>query len=276
MIVVVELVVVLVVVVGLSEHEFEHEHDGEFEFDNGYLRGICYHARCQGSLLARTRVGSCFGIGGVAGFPSAAGGRGGGNLPRRVGWEGTSHAPRVKNLHVTMTLCHDSPQHAGDRCDAHPARTPPQVRILGVGNILRGDDGVGVRVVEELLRVGLPSGVEAMDVGTAGLDPVFLLDGVRSIVVVDAMDRGGAPGDLYWFSAEQLREPSLQPASSAHSLGVGEVLSIARRLGAEVNIRVCGIQLGSVGYTMELTPEVAASVGRAVSLIRRELQELLH
>ncbi len=79
----------------------------------------------------------------------------------------------------------------------------PKVLVAGVGNVLRGDDGFGIEVVRRLLSQGTPPGVEVMETG-GGVGLVQkLLDGYDALIVVDAVQRGGAPGTVY------LLEPQL-------------------------------------------------------------------
>ena len=81
--------------------------------------------------------------------------------------------------------------------------------MAGVGNLLRGDDGFGVEVVRRLLADALPSSVEVMETGISGLSLVQkLFEGYDALIVVDTVDRGGAPGTVY------LLEPQVPDATS--------------------------------------------------------------
>lgn len=75
--------------------------------------------------------------------------------------------------------------------------------IAGVGNVLRGDDGFGVAVIERLLEKLLPDGVRAIDIGIGGIHLVQeLLEPVDALVVVDAVDLGRAPGTVLVISPD--------------------------------------------------------------------------
>ncbi|MGZ5480287.1 MAG: hydrogenase maturation protease, partial [Candidatus Aminicenantales bacterium] len=76
------------------------------------------------------------------------------------------------------------------------AAKPLKTVVLGLGNILLGDEGVGVRVVEELERTGGVPGVDLVDGGTAGFSLLSFFDGARLVVVVDAADDGAPPGTV--------------------------------------------------------------------------------
>ena len=76
-----------------------------------------------------------------------------------------------------------------DNLDSSPTARPSSL-IIGLGNPLRGDDGVGVRVVQALAERALPAGVEVVDGGTQGLGLVSLLEGQKRVILVDAADVG--------------------------------------------------------------------------------------
>src|SRR5712691_3678814 len=78
------------------------------------------------------------------------------------------------------------------------------VLVAGVGNVLRGDDGFGIAVVQQLAqRSDLPSTVKVVEVGIGGISLVQeLLDGYDVLLIVDAVDRGGTPGTIYLLEPE--------------------------------------------------------------------------
>lgn len=75
-----------------------------------------------------------------------------------------------------------------------------KIAVLGVGNVLLSDEGLGVRVVEEIRkRYSLPEEVLLIDGGTLGIDLLYFLEGVERLLVVDAVLGGLPPGSLYKF-----------------------------------------------------------------------------
>ena len=79
-----------------------------------------------------------------------------------------------------------------------------RILITGVGNVLRQDDGFGIAVINRLLEEAkLPPEIRVMETGIAGIRLVQeLLDGYDALLIVDAVQRGGEPGQLYWLAAE--------------------------------------------------------------------------
>ena len=109
----------------------------------------------------------------------------------------------------------------------------PRTLIAGFGNVLRGDDGFGIVVLERLLARGVPPDVEVLEVGTGGLQLAqALLDPFDRVIVVDAMTQGGAAGTLYVQrveSVEAAREVDLHLAVPAAALAVAQALGALPR-----------------------------------------------
>ena len=151
------------------------------------------------------------------------------------------------------------------------------VLVAGVGNVLRGDDGFGVAVVERLEREGLPAGVRTMDVGIGGIHLVQeLQDPVDALILVDALDLGRPPGTVITMRPE-IREPSgPDDLADMHYATPERALMLAgalRRLPADVWL--VGCQPADAERVGEgLSPPVSAAVGTAVAEIKRLVAEV--
>lgn len=144
--------------------------------------------------------------------------------------------------------------------------------VVGIGNLLLQDDGVGVHVIRALEQRPLPSDVELLDGGTAGCDLLPFLTGAEKIIVVDAVQGGGPPGAVYRLTPEDCGGPQADGAISLHDLGVLVVLHDLQLLeGRSVPVVIIGIEPGQIDVGMELTPEVEARIPQVVNLIVREL-----
>lgn len=102
----------------------------------------------------------------------------------------------------------------------------PKVVVVGVGNLLMGDDGMGIWVTEELRKAGLPDGVLALDGGTALLDVLEEVEGADRLVIVDAMSGDSPPGTVYVLGSDDLKDR--RGRFSLHDIGVAEMLEIGR------------------------------------------------
>ncbi len=141
--------------------------------------------------------------------------------------------------------------------------------IVGFGNDLRGDDGVGQAVVRDLESGGLPGGVRCADVGIGGIALLHeLAAGCDRLVIVDAVRRGAAPGTVYVLSPVIPDLDGLTPRErhdelvDAHMAEPYRVLVLAKALGRlPAEVHVVGVEVAETEeLTMELTPAVARAV----------------
>jgi hydrogenase maturation protease len=147
--------------------------------------------------------------------------------------------------------------------------------VLGLGNILLRDEGVGVRVVEALAeRYVLPAGVEIVDGGTCGMDLLDTLAGCDHLLVCDAVRTGAAPGSMVKLVGD--RVPALfQVRYSPHQLGLMDVLATLNLTGeAPATLTLIGIVPADLSLGLELSPVVAEAAERAVEELAGELRGL--
>lgn len=144
--------------------------------------------------------------------------------------------------------------------------------IAGVGNVLLGDEGIGVHAVRALLCEELPAGVDAVDAGTALADLLGEFPQYQTLILVDAVRGGGVPGTLYRMeigSPEELAGAG-RPLS-LHEFGVAEALAQARALGVlPPRVVLLGMEPARVSPGVELSPEVARGLQDLVRVIRAE------
>ena len=146
-----------------------------------------------------------------------------------------------------------------------------RILIAGVGNIFLGDDAFGVEVVARLTAEHLPEDVRVEDFGIRGMHLAYeLLEGYELAILVDAVPRGGTPGDLYVIEPD--REAGSINATGdtlldAHSMEPGSVLSLLDTLGGNVRVLVVGCEPADASERMGLSQPVAAAVERAVPLV---------
>lgn len=138
--------------------------------------------------------------------------------------------------------------------------------VVGVGNLLMGDDGVGIHAAAALSTLALDA--EIIDGGTATLDLLAPFLEFSRLFIVDAMRAGGNPGSLYRIRG---CEASHDMLPAAHGMRVGDVLSMARMLGANPEVIFFGVEPRDVSPGTELSPEVKAALPRLVERIQKEL-----
>jgi hydrogenase maturation protease len=151
-----------------------------------------------------------------------------------------------------------------------------RVVILGVGNILLKDEGIGVRVVEELQRrYVMPDNVRVVDGGTQGLWLMATIQESDHLIVVDAVLGGGPPGSLYRLEREDLPK-GLRVKQSAHDSDLVEALNLCTLMDVgPKSLVVIGIEPEDIQpFGLELTPTVSAKMEDLVSRVLEELERL--
>ena len=150
--------------------------------------------------------------------------------------------------------------------------TTAKTLIVGFGNVLLGDDGFGVEVVQRLAASSLPPCIETMDVGIGGMHFVLrLMEGVEALIVVDAVQRGQPPGTLYMFSPDK-DDLALQSGEHVdpHCAEPVRSMRLAKALGClPEKVTVVGCEPAACQLGMGLTVAVEAAVKRAVEQIRQ-------
>ena len=154
-----------------------------------------------------------------------------------------------------------------------PDRRP--ILVLGIGNILLRDEGVGVRVIEQMQKMRLPDNVELIDGGTGGADLLDVLAERQKVIVIDAVQSDCDPGVVLRFTAEDLVQPD-HTSMSLHELGLAESLIMTRQLNcAPEEVVIFGIKPKSIECGLELSKEVTASVPKVIELILSEISKPL-
>lgn len=150
----------------------------------------------------------------------------------------------------------------------------PQVLILGVGNLLLSDEGVGVQVIQRFQeRYRLPESVQVLDGGTLGMDLLYYLEGVETLLIVDAVETGRPPGTVIRLAGSEV-PAFLSVKLSPHQVGVPDMLFAARLKGVEPSdVVLWGVQPASLEVGLELSPAVAAQVDALVAHLVDELAQ---
>ena len=130
--------------------------------------------------------------------------------------------------------------------------------VLGLGNLIHSDDGVGVHAVQRLQRdCRVPADVQLLDGGTLGLMLLNHVGGARRLLVIDAVDVGAPAGTGVCLRGEELR--GIAGSGSVHQLGFADLLAALRITGQEPEeVVVLGIQPESTNLGASLSPQVAA------------------
>lgn len=147
------------------------------------------------------------------------------------------------------------------------------ILVLGVGNTLLKDEGVGVHVARRLQDMDLPENVEVLEGGVLGLDLLDHLEEREKIIVVDAVDGDVGPGAIYRLTRKDIEVGNTRCLTSLHEIDLPQVFATADLMGIKIEPMVLiGVQPKdmSMGYD-ELTPEVEAAIPKVIELVLKEI-----
>jgi hydrogenase maturation protease len=146
------------------------------------------------------------------------------------------------------------------------------ILVLGIGNLIMSDDGIGVRVAQRLAQdYRFPLGVSVVDGGTLGLDLLPMLEGVAKLLLVDAVESDAAPGTLVRLSGEEI-PLTMRTKLSPHQAGLQDLLLLAELQGhLPGEMVLLGARAAEIGLGMELSPPVASCLEPLVAMALNEL-----
>jgi hydrogenase maturation protease len=150
-----------------------------------------------------------------------------------------------------------------------------RIVVLGVGNILLSDEGIGVRAIEKLqLDYDLPPEVVVIDGGTTGMEMLDDLSKSDHIIIIDAVRSGKAPASIVRLTGEQV-PVFFKTKLSPHQIGLSDVLATLAFIDEQPGgVTVIGVEPVSLETGMALSPQVEARLPELMDLVVTELREL--
>ena len=150
--------------------------------------------------------------------------------------------------------------------------SPQNIVILGIGNLLLSDEGVGVHVANKLMEMDLPEGVSVVEGGTDGFRLLNIITEADRLIVIDSVMTGAAPGSIYKFNIEEVKNCPSGFKTSVHQIGILEVINMSGLIGKTPHTTVIGIEPQSLEMGMELSPEINDKIPRIIEIVLDELK----
>lgn len=151
-----------------------------------------------------------------------------------------------------------------------------KVAVIGVGNLLMRDDGIGIHVIEALRKEELPKNVEVFDASTRAFDALEFMDGCDRAVIVDAYKEEGAPGTVYRFAFDPTAGTGEFPINlSMHDIDFTAAIKAGQdsyNLPSEVVI--IGIEPEILEWGIGLSPSVNKAFPKIMDTVRSEVREV--
>ena len=148
------------------------------------------------------------------------------------------------------------------------------IKVLGIGNLLVGDDGFGPRVLEELQTREIPENVELIDAGVGGMAILSWIEDADKIIIVDSVQTGNEPiGTVYRFTDKEM-PPSDMFMLSLHDLNLIDTINIGRVVQKmPEEIIIYGVEvIRLTEFTKEMSPEVEAAIKEVADLVIEEIR----
>ncbi len=137
---------------------------------------------------------------------------------------------------------------------SEPTSHSPDLLVVGLGNVLRSDDGVGVHLVRALAQETWPPSVRIVDAGTPGLALLDLIEDADHVVILDACQLDAPPGTIRTFTPDEVRSRSEGTPLSVHQPDVLGALRLGEAVGVSVSVTLVGIQPAGLEPGTELSP----------------------
>jgi len=146
----------------------------------------------------------------------------------------------------------------------------PKILIIGVGNTILQDEGVGMHAARALEREKLPPGVLVIEAETSIMDFLPQIQAAEKIIIIDALRTGSPPGTIYRLTPEDL---PVDAALSLHAMGPLQVIQLAKQAGDfRAEVIIIGVEPKEMDLGMELTPEVKAQLPKIVEVVLGEIR----
>ncbi len=144
------------------------------------------------------------------------------------------------------------------------------ILVLGIGNVLMGDEGVGVHVVRRLEQLPLPENVRCLDGGTGSFLLLESMQLASRVVLVDATIDGKSPGTVTRLTPQFSSD--YPPTLTAHDIGLKDLLDAAYFTSGALDVTLFAVSIEPpVELGMELSPSIVASIPRIADMIMEEL-----
>jgi hydrogenase maturation protease len=149
----------------------------------------------------------------------------------------------------------------------------PKITVLGIGNLLLKDEGIGVHVVQKLTRIVDDANVSIIDAGTCPDFPSLVAASADKLIIIDAVRAGNKPGTIYRFGLDNIDLDSGVPVS-LHDIGVSDSLKMMALLNRLPNSTVIiGIEPKAIDFGLELSQEVESKLSEMIKLVLQEIDE---
>ena len=147
------------------------------------------------------------------------------------------------------------------------------ILVLGVGNTLLKDEGIGVHVIERMQAMSLlDEEVELLDGGVLGLDLIEPMEDREKVIIIDAVQGGEVPGTIYRLRRKDIEMGKDWHLSSLHDIDLPYVLNMAELMGKHIDPVIIGVEPEDMSPGLELSPEIEAKIPEVIDMVFKEIE----
>ena len=144
------------------------------------------------------------------------------------------------------------------------------LKVLGIGNTLRGDDGIGPIIIDELMKRDLPDSIQLYDIGSDAFSIIDHFEKEEPVLVIDCAQMGKEPGEVVKFDVKDENLPILDKAISIHGFGFSDVYKMAKNLYENIQCTIIGVQPKSLEFNTGLSKEVKNKIPSIIKMVMEE------
>jgi hydrogenase maturation protease len=148
-----------------------------------------------------------------------------------------------------------------------------QVQVIGLGNELRGDDGIGPRIIEELSKTPFIESIKVIDAGADAFIVLECLQQESPVIIIDCAEMGKEAGAVVCFRADESRLKQMDQLISLHGFGLAEIYQMAKAIGPVPTCTIIGVQPKSIEFNTGLSAEVESSINQIKNLVIKEIKK---
>ena len=149
-----------------------------------------------------------------------------------------------------------------------------KIVVIGVGNLLLMDEGIGIHVINELEKHKLPENVDIYDGGTGGFKLIDLMHEAKRVIFIDAVETGKAPGTITTFTSKDVRSIYPKKKYSLHDTDLLEVIKMAELLDNPPEIEIVGVQPKTINYGITPSKELRDAMPNIINTILCKIEEV--
>ncbi len=147
--------------------------------------------------------------------------------------------------------------------------------VIGLGNTLRRDDGIGVIILESLLNNYKRQGIDYLNFGSASFDLINRLQDYDLVLLIDGISAGLAAGKLKIFALDQAAFTEDDGSISSHELNLKDIFRLAQKLKIKTKIYIAGVQIEDAGFGESLSSALREKLADLTKQIDKFIQERL-